>query len=88
MRDRAPVLQKTRYGTYAMLLRTKLRMGEVDLAAFEVRLFADGVLQRTGSCATLPHDASQASASSSSTASRSKKSNRCDGHRHKPAVKQ
>lgn len=36
--------QKSRYGTYAMLLRAKLKAGSEDLAAFESTLFdtADG----------------------------------------------
>ncbi|XP_019715521.1 uncharacterized protein LOC109509989 [Hippocampus comes] len=34
--------EKTRYGTYAMLLRAKMSAGEEDLAAFEARLFEDG----------------------------------------------
>lgn len=69
-----------------MLLRAKIRMGESDLTAFEARLFTDGTLQRTSSSPTLAHDTSHASASSCS--SRSKKSSRSEGQRHKPAVKQ
>ncbi|XP_077438429.1 PH and SEC7 domain-containing protein 1 isoform X2 [Vanacampus margaritifer] len=34
--------EKTRYGTYAMLLRAKMSAGEEDLAAFEARLLEDG----------------------------------------------
>ncbi|XP_022540292.2 uncharacterized protein psda isoform X2 [Astyanax mexicanus] len=55
--------EKTRYGTYAMLLRAKIRIGESDLAAFESRLFADGGLQRAHSSPTLPQDSSHASSS-------------------------
>ncbi|TSK22593.1 PH and SEC7 domain-containing protein 1 [Bagarius yarrelli] len=77
--------EKTRYGTYAMLLRTKIRMGESDLMAFEARLFNDGILHHTSSSTTLAHDTSHASASSCS--SRSKKSSRSESQRHKPAVK-
>lgn len=55
--------EKTRYGTYAMLLRAKIRIGESDLAAFESRLFADGGLQRTHSSPMLPQDSSHASSS-------------------------
>uniref|UniRef100_A0A669EE23 PH and SEC7 domain-containing protein 1 n=1 Tax=Oreochromis niloticus TaxID=8128 RepID=A0A669EE23_ORENI len=36
--------EKTRYGTYAMLLRAKLASGDEDLSAFEARLFDDGGL--------------------------------------------
>ncbi|XP_072534443.1 uncharacterized protein psda isoform X1 [Salminus brasiliensis] len=55
--------EKTRYGTYAMLLRAKIRIGESDLVAFESRLFADGGLQRAHSSPTLPQDSSHASSS-------------------------
>uniref|UniRef100_A0A671Y397 Pleckstrin and Sec7 domain containing n=1 Tax=Sparus aurata TaxID=8175 RepID=A0A671Y397_SPAAU len=48
--------EKTRYGTYAMLLRAKLSSGDEDLAAFEARLFDDGGLQRAHSSPTLPQD--------------------------------
>ncbi|CAG05088.1 unnamed protein product, partial [Tetraodon nigroviridis] len=47
------LLQKTRYGTYAMLLRAKLLSGDEDLSAFEARLFSDGGLQRAHSSPTL-----------------------------------
>ncbi|XP_062256315.1 PH and SEC7 domain-containing protein 1 isoform X2 [Platichthys flesus] len=49
--------EKTRYGTYAMLLRAKLASGDEDLTAFESRLFDDGGLQRTHSSPSLPQDA-------------------------------
>ncbi|XP_028279793.1 PH and SEC7 domain-containing protein 1-like [Parambassis ranga] len=49
--------EKTRYGTYAMLLRAKLSRGDEDLSAFESRLFDDGGLQRAHSSPTLPQDA-------------------------------
>uniref|UniRef100_A0A8C7LYA5 Pleckstrin and Sec7 domain containing a n=1 Tax=Oncorhynchus mykiss TaxID=8022 RepID=A0A8C7LYA5_ONCMY len=45
--------EKTRYGTYAMLLRSKIRSGEEDLSLFESRLFDDGGLQRAHSSPTL-----------------------------------
>lgn len=51
-----PPPQKTRYGTYAMLLRAKLSGGDDDLSAFESRLFDDGGLQRAHSSPTLPQD--------------------------------
>ncbi|KAM6956231.1 uncharacterized protein FYW47_012173 [Aplochiton taeniatus] len=60
--------EKTRYGTYAMLLRAKIRSGDEDLAAFEARLFDDGGLQRAHSSPTLPQETS----SSSSRASNAK----------------
>ncbi|KAK5854426.1 hypothetical protein PBY51_015495 [Eleginops maclovinus] len=46
--------EKTRYGTYAMLLRARLASGDEDLSAFEARLFDDGGLQRAHSSPTLP----------------------------------
>ncbi|XP_072246545.1 uncharacterized protein psda isoform X2 [Leuresthes tenuis] len=49
--------EKTRYGTYAMLMRAKLSNGDEDLTAFESRLFDDGGLQRAHSSPTLPQDA-------------------------------
>ncbi|XP_068182710.1 PH and SEC7 domain-containing protein 1 isoform X2 [Antennarius striatus] len=49
--------EKTRYGTYAMLLRAKLSSGDEDLSAFEARLFDDGGLQRAHSSPTLPQEA-------------------------------
>ncbi|XP_075939587.1 PH and SEC7 domain-containing protein 1-like isoform X2 [Anarhichas minor] len=49
--------EKTRYGTYAMLLRAKHASGDEDLSAFESRLFDDGGLQRAHSSPTLPQDA-------------------------------
>lgn len=52
------LFQKTRYGTYAMLLRAKLLSGDEDLSAFEARLFSDGGLQRAHSSPTLPQDSS------------------------------
>uniref|UniRef100_A0A8C2KRZ4 Pleckstrin and Sec7 domain containing a n=1 Tax=Cyprinus carpio TaxID=7962 RepID=A0A8C2KRZ4_CYPCA len=53
--------EKTRYGTYAMLLRAKIRIGETDLETFEAHLFDDGGLQRAHSSPTLPQDSSHAS---------------------------
>lgn len=54
------LLQKTRYGTYAMLLRAKMADGGADLAAFEARLCSDGGLQRAHSSPLLPQDAAAA----------------------------
>ncbi|XP_062375385.1 PH and SEC7 domain-containing protein 1 isoform X2 [Sardina pilchardus] len=61
--------EKTRYGTYAMLLRAKIRSGESDLAAFEARLFADSGLQRAHSSPTLAQETCSSQASSSSAGS-------------------
>ncbi|XP_017289171.1 uncharacterized protein LOC108246240 isoform X2 [Kryptolebias marmoratus] len=49
--------EKTRYGTYAMLLRAKMASGDEDLSAFESRLYKDGGLQRAHSSPSLPQDA-------------------------------
>ncbi|XP_051772072.1 PH and SEC7 domain-containing protein 1 isoform X2 [Ctenopharyngodon idella] len=86
--------EKTRYGTYAMLLRAKIRTGETDLAAFEARLFEDGGLQRAHSSPTLRQDSSHASSTKESIRSNSsggsRRTKRSDGQRHsyRQAVKQ
>ncbi|XP_061767425.1 PH and SEC7 domain-containing protein 1 isoform X2 [Nerophis ophidion] len=57
--------EKTRYGTYAMLLRAKMSAGaDGDLSAFEARLLEDGrnSLQRVRSSPTLPQEAGDDSA--------------------------
>uniref|UniRef100_A0A674BC69 PH and SEC7 domain-containing protein 1-like n=1 Tax=Salmo trutta TaxID=8032 RepID=A0A674BC69_SALTR len=59
------LIQKTRYGTYAMLLRAKIRSGEEDLSLFESRLFDDGGLQRAHSSPTLREEHSSSSKASS-----------------------
>uniref|UniRef100_A0A8C7NAH5 PH and SEC7 domain-containing protein 1-like n=1 Tax=Oncorhynchus kisutch TaxID=8019 RepID=A0A8C7NAH5_ONCKI len=59
------LIQKTRYGTYAMLLRAKIRSGEEDLSLFESRLFDDGGLQRAHSSPTLREEHSSSSQASS-----------------------
>uniref|UniRef100_G3NJM8 Pleckstrin and Sec7 domain containing n=1 Tax=Gasterosteus aculeatus TaxID=69293 RepID=G3NJM8_GASAC len=45
--------EKTRYGTYVMLLRAKIRSGEEDLSVFESQLLEDNGLQRAQSSPTL-----------------------------------
>ncbi|CAN9499538.1 unnamed protein product [Ophioblennius macclurei] len=64
--------EKTRYGTYAMLLRAKLASGDDDLAAFESRLFDDGGLQRAHSSPALPQEKTRAGKSLKVTTSSSK----------------
>uniref|UniRef100_A0A3B3D0M4 PH and SEC7 domain-containing protein 1-like n=1 Tax=Oryzias melastigma TaxID=30732 RepID=A0A3B3D0M4_ORYME len=59
-RDEYLDFEKTRYGTYIMLLRAKIRSGEEDLALFESLLLEDSSLQRAHSSPTL-QDSSQAS---------------------------
>uniref|UniRef100_A0A8C1PJJ3 Pleckstrin and Sec7 domain containing a n=1 Tax=Cyprinus carpio TaxID=7962 RepID=A0A8C1PJJ3_CYPCA len=84
--------EKTRYGTYAMLLRAKIRIGETDLEAFEARLFDDGSLQRAHSSPMLPQDNSHASSTkdSSRSSGSSKRTKRSDSQRHsyRQSVKQ
>lgn len=67
------LFQKTRYGTYAMLLRAKLLSGDEDLPAFEARLFSDSGLQRAHSSPTLPQDSSSATKEKPSKKSKSMK---------------
>uniref|UniRef100_A0A8C7D737 PH and SEC7 domain-containing protein 1 n=1 Tax=Oncorhynchus kisutch TaxID=8019 RepID=A0A8C7D737_ONCKI len=62
--------EKTRYGTYAMLLRSKIRSGEEDLSLFESRLFEDGGLQRAHSSPTLREEHSSSSQASSTRETR------------------
>lgn len=84
--------QKTRYGTYVMLLRAKIRSGEEDLSVFESQLLEDNGLQRAHSSPTL-QDSSQASqisqASSARDGGNSSKASACssskprqEGQRH------
>uniref|UniRef100_A0A3Q2CE22 Pleckstrin and Sec7 domain containing n=2 Tax=Cyprinodon variegatus TaxID=28743 RepID=A0A3Q2CE22_CYPVA len=65
--------EKTRYGTYAMLLRAKMAKGDDDLAAFEARLYSDGGLQRAHSSPTLPQDAASKEKARSGKTSKSLK---------------
>ncbi|CAB1311999.1 unnamed protein product [Coregonus sp. 'balchen'] len=62
-RDEYLEFEKTRYGTYAMLLRAKIRCGEDDLSVFEAQILEDNGLQRAHSSPTL-QDSSQASQAS------------------------
>uniref|UniRef100_A0A669ESJ1 PH and SEC7 domain-containing protein 1 n=1 Tax=Oreochromis niloticus TaxID=8128 RepID=A0A669ESJ1_ORENI len=52
-RDEYLDFEKTRYGTYVMLLRAKIRSGEEDLSVFESQLLEDNGLQRAHSSPTL-----------------------------------
>lgn len=58
--------QKTRYGTYAMLMRAKLQFGTEDLSAFESCLLSEGGLQRAHSSPALPQYSSLKDKGSSS----------------------
>uniref|UniRef100_A0A8D3AE18 PH and SEC7 domain-containing protein 1-like n=1 Tax=Scophthalmus maximus TaxID=52904 RepID=A0A8D3AE18_SCOMX len=52
-RDEYLDFEKTRYATYVMLLRAKIRSGEEDLSVFESKLLEDNGLQRAHSSPTL-----------------------------------
>ncbi|KAM6951530.1 uncharacterized protein FYW47_015051 [Aplochiton taeniatus] len=95
-RDEYLEFEKTRYGTYAMLLRAKIRCGEDDLSVFESQILEDNGLQRAHSSPTL-QDSSQASqvtqaslasstrdggSSKASGCSSSKQPSRPEGQRH------
>uniref|UniRef100_A0A3Q4IG33 PH domain-containing protein n=1 Tax=Neolamprologus brichardi TaxID=32507 RepID=A0A3Q4IG33_NEOBR len=87
-RDEYLDFEKTRYGTYVMLLRAKIRSGEEDLSVFESQLLEDNGLQRAHSSPTL-QDSSQASlASSTRDGGNSSKASGCsskqrqEGQRH------
>nr|XP_043869915.1 PH and SEC7 domain-containing protein 1-like isoform X2 [Solea senegalensis] len=87
-RDEYLEFEKTRYGTYVMLLRAKIRSGEEDLSVFESLLLEDNGLQRAHSSPTL-QDSSQASlASSTRDGGNSSKASACsskvrqEGQRH------
>ncbi|XP_028287506.1 PH and SEC7 domain-containing protein 1-like isoform X1 [Parambassis ranga] len=87
-RDEYLDFEKTRYGTYVMLLRAKIRCGEEDLSVFESQLLEDNGLQRAHSSPTL-QDSSQASqASSTRDGGNSSKASGCssklrqEGQRH------
>ncbi|XP_038139417.1 PH and SEC7 domain-containing protein 1-like isoform X2 [Cyprinodon tularosa] len=86
LRDEYLDFEKTRYGTYIMLLRAKIRSHEDDLSVFESLLLEDSSLQRAHSSPTL-QDSSQASQASSSRGNSSKASAcsskpRQEGQRH------
>ncbi|XP_042252805.1 uncharacterized protein LOC121886676 isoform X2 [Thunnus maccoyii] len=90
-RDEYLEFEKTRYATYTMLLRAKIRSGEEDLSVFESLLLEDNGLQRAHSSPTL-QDSSQASqisqASSTRDGGNSSKASGCsskprqEGQRH------
>ncbi|XP_029954387.1 uncharacterized protein LOC115393514 isoform X1 [Salarias fasciatus] len=68
-RDEYLDFEKTRYGTYVMLLRAKIRSGEEDLSVFESQLLEDNGLQRAHSSPTL-QDSSLASQVSQASSAR------------------
>ncbi|KAM9425808.1 uncharacterized protein KZ484_013685 [Pholidichthys leucotaenia] len=95
-RDEYLDFEKTRYGTYIMLLRAKIRSGEEDLSMFESQILEDSSLQRAHSSPTL-QDSSQASqASSTRDGGNSSRASGCSGsklrqegqrHSYRQAVK-
>ncbi|XP_064177054.1 PH and SEC7 domain-containing protein 1-like isoform X2 [Anguilla rostrata] len=83
-RDEYLEFEKTRYGTYAMLLRAKIRCGDDDLSVLESQILEDSGLQRAQSSPTLDRDSSVASNSKSSS---SNKRNEGQRHSYRQAVK-
>ncbi|XP_061088459.1 PH and SEC7 domain-containing protein 1-like isoform X2 [Conger conger] len=81
-RDEYLEFEKTRYGTYAMLLRAKIRCGEDDLSVLESQILEDSELQRADSSPTLDCDSSLASNSKASS-----KRNEGQRHSYRQAVK-
>ncbi|XP_068590549.1 PH and SEC7 domain-containing protein 1 isoform X1 [Cebidichthys violaceus] len=80
--------EKTRYGTYAMLLRAKHASGDEDLSAFESRLFDDGGLQRAHSSPTLPQDAAHKDKTRGAPTSKSLKASSSSSSSSKTAAKE
>ncbi|XP_036402836.1 PH and SEC7 domain-containing protein 1-like [Megalops cyprinoides] len=80
--------EKTRYGTYAMLLRAKIRCGEEELSAFESRLFEDSGLQRAHSSPTLPQESGQSGKEGQGGGARGGKRGDAQRHSYRQAVKQ
>ncbi|XP_053716778.1 PH and SEC7 domain-containing protein 1-like isoform X4 [Synchiropus splendidus] len=68
-RDEYLEFEKTRYGTYTMLMKAKIRSGEEDLSVFESLLLEDNSLQRAHSSPTL-QDTSLASQTSQASSTR------------------
>lgn len=73
------LFQKTRYGTYVMLLRAKIQSGEDDLAAFESQLLEDNSLQRAHSSPTLQDSSQISQASSTKDGGDSSRASGCSG---------
>uniref|UniRef100_A0A8C9TSS2 PH and SEC7 domain-containing protein 1-like n=1 Tax=Scleropages formosus TaxID=113540 RepID=A0A8C9TSS2_SCLFO len=73
-RDEYLEFEKTRYGTYATLLRAKIRCGEDDLSVFETQVQEESSLPRAPSSPTLQQEGSLGGSS--------KGSKRTEGQRH------
>ncbi|XP_072312934.1 PH and SEC7 domain-containing protein 1-like isoform X2 [Eucyclogobius newberryi] len=77
-RDEYLEFEKTRYGTYIMLLRAKLRTGEEDLSVFESLILEEnGGLQRVQSSPTLGDSSLASQASSTKDGPNSSKASCC-----------
>lgn len=81
--------EKTRYGTYAMLMRAKLQNASEDIADFESRLLSEGGLHRAHSSPALPQysavmDKSTRSKSLKVTSTQSKTKDSSNGSNVKP----
>ncbi|XP_037546889.1 PH and SEC7 domain-containing protein 1 [Nematolebias whitei] len=95
-RDEYLDFEKTRYGTYIMLLRAKIRSGEEDLSMFESLLLEDSSLQRAHSSPTLQDSSLASQASSTRDGGGSSRASGCSGgkprqegqrHSYRQAVK-
>ncbi|XP_047465085.1 uncharacterized protein LOC125022458 [Mugil cephalus] len=89
LRDEYLDFEKTRYGTYVMLLRAKIRSGEEDLSVFESQLLDDNGLQRAHSSPTLQDSSLASQASSTRDGGNSSRASGCssskprqEGQRH------
>ncbi|KAK7919430.1 hypothetical protein WMY93_010714 [Mugilogobius chulae] len=76
-RDEYLEFEKTRYGTYIMLLRAKLRTGEEDLSVFESLILEENGLQRVQSSPTLGDCSLASQASSAKDGPNSSKASCC-----------
>ncbi|XP_033840069.1 PH and SEC7 domain-containing protein 1-like isoform X2 [Periophthalmus magnuspinnatus] len=94
-RDEYLEFEKTRYGTYIMLLRAKLRTGEEDLSVFESLILEENGLQRAHSSPTLGDSSLASQASSAKDGPNSSKASCCSAkprqeaqrHSYRQAVK-
>uniref|UniRef100_A0A8C6TLD4 Pleckstrin and Sec7 domain containing n=1 Tax=Neogobius melanostomus TaxID=47308 RepID=A0A8C6TLD4_9GOBI len=76
-RDEYLEFEKTRYGTYIMLLRAKVRSGEDDLSVFESLILEENSLQRAQSSPTLQDSSLASQASSTKDGPNSSKASCC-----------
>ncbi|CAL1600081.1 unnamed protein product [Knipowitschia caucasica] len=76
-RDEYLEFEKTRYATYVMLLRTKLRINEDDLSVFESLILEENGIQRALSSPTLGDSSLASQASSTKDGPNSSKASCC-----------